>query len=303
MRTVVSIGDPEPSGVDEADDTRTERRHRREAAVALAELAGRHQLVVTYGSAPHLDLLLSWDHTQRFGPELDVVNAESEAAAGYLLAQELRNELSRQRVALLLTQVRVDPNDPAFRHPTRLIGPVVGDERARSLETRRGWMYRRQASGCRQAVPEPEPLAVVEADVINLLLEAGVIVICAGGGGVPVVADYEGALRGVGAVVPSQLAAAVLARQLDADRLVLLSDHWGRPGTSDGQVLRLTMSQARGGQPAGRGVQLRLKAACRFVKATGRPAMIGDLRDARAVLDGNSGIVVVVDAKASAVGG
>jgi carbamate kinase len=303
VRTLVSISDPEPSGIDQADNTRTERRHVREAALALAELAGRHQLVVTYGSAPHLDLLLSWDHIQRAGPELDVVNAESGAAAGYLLAQELRNELSRERVALLLTQVRVDPNDPAFRHPTHLVGPVIGDHRARRLEQRRHWIFRRQARGWRYAVPEPEPLAIVEADAIRLLLEAGVIVVCGGGGGIPVVADFEGALRGVGAVVQSELAAAVLADQIDADRLVLLADRWGRTGIEQQDPLTLPVSRARDLPGADEGAQLRLAAACRFVEATGQPAMIGDLREARAVLDGNGGIAVVADARAPAGAG
>jgi carbamate kinase len=300
VRTLVSISDPEPFGVDLADNTGSERRHVREAALALAELAGRHQLVVTYGSAPHLDLLLSWDHIQRYGPDLDVVSAESEAAAGYLLTQELRNELSRERVALLLTQVRVDPNDPAFRRPTHLVGPVMGGRRARRLEQRRHWIFRRQSQGWRQVVPEPEPLAVVEADAIRLLLEAGVIVVCAGGGGIPVVADYEGALRGVGAVVPSELAAAVLARQIGADRLVLLADRCGRPPMKEEKPLMLPVSGARRLAWADRGAQRRLEAACRFVEATGHQAMIGDLREARAVLDGDGGLTVVADARAPA---
>ena len=100
----------------------------------------------------------------------------------------------------------------------------------RRLTNLRRWAFRRQPAGWRLAVPEPEPLAVVETDTISLLLEAGVLVVCGGGGGIPVVADFEGALRGVAAVVPSELTSAVLARDLGADRLVLLRDRWNRAG-------------------------------------------------------------------------
>jgi carbamate kinase len=295
VRTVVSIGDPVPSGVEHADDTPAERHHLRQAAGSLAELSGRHQLVVTYGSAPHLDLLLRWHHTQRCGPELDVVNAESQAAAGYLLTQELRNELARSRVALLLTQVRVDPNDPAFRHPTRLIGPPMDEKQAGRLANLRRWAFDRQAPGWRLAVPEPEPLAVVEADTIRLLLEAGVVVVCGGGGGIPVVADFEGALRGVGAAVRSELTAAVLARQVEADRLVLLAYRWSVPAEKADLPVTVSAVDARHLKCREDGDRLRLQAACRFVEATGHRAMIGDLSEARAVLDGDAGTSVVAE--------
>ena len=220
---------------------------------------------------------------------------KSEAATGYLLTQELRNELAQGRVALLLTQVRVDPNDPAFRHLTGLVGPLIDEEQVRRLANLRRWAFRRQPAGWRLAVPEPEPLAVVETDTISLLLEAGVLVVCGGGGGIPVVADFEGALRGVAAVVPSELTSAVLARDLGADRLVLLRDRWNRAGERADHLATVSVAGARRLNPGHESDRLRLTAACRFVESTGHRAMIGEVSQARAVLDGDAGMVIVAE--------
>ena len=296
MRAVVSVGDC-ASIAGELPSTPVERSLLHDAAGALAELAGHHQLVVTYGTGPHLDLLLEQGHDGWLDPQFDVVNAESEAAVGYLLTQELRNQLPKERVALLLTQVRVDPNDPEFLRPTARVGPIVDENHARDRAASLRWLFEPEGVGWRRAVPSPEPLAVVESDTVALLLSAGVMVVCSGGGGIPVVADFNGDLRGVGAIVSQELASGVLARQIGADRLVLLdaSDVWHhRPDSDQFATLTVTAAREEPGAFDGPG-RARREAACRFVEATGHPATAGPLHQARAVLDGDVGTMIIPD--------
>jgi carbamate kinase len=294
VTTVVSVGDC-ASVAGEVSSTTLERAHLHDAATALAELARRHHLVVTYGTAPHLELLLGLGPDRWLDPQFDVIAAESEAAIGYLLAQELRNRLPQERVALLLTQVRVDPADPEFLHPTARLGSLVDAQHARDRAASRRWLFEAEAGGWRRLVPSPEPLAVVEADTVTVLLSAGVVVVCSGGGGIPVVADRNGDLRGVAAVVSQELAASVLARQIAADQLVLLDagDYGAAPAHGD-EFARVRVCTAREQEGAlDRPGRDRLEAACRFVEATGHPAMVGPLQRARAVLDGDIGTTVV----------
>jgi carbamate kinase len=253
-----------------------------------------HQLVVTYGSSPHLEFLEGRELEGWPGAELDVVDAESEAAAGYLLTQELRNALPHRQVVQLLTQVRVDINDPEFRQPTALIGPALTEELARRNASARNWLLRSEGSGWRHVVPAPKPLAVLEADAVLVLLEAGVLVVSSGGGGIPVVADFAGHLRGVAAVIDAALTASVLAQQIGADRLVLLTAGDARLPTEKTLTV-MSAAEVLAAAAEGSAPTPQMLAAGRFVEATGKVATIGDLRSARGVLDGNVGIMVVAD--------
>jgi carbamate kinase len=172
-----------------------------------------------------------------------MLGAESEGMIGYLIEQTLAGELRGRETATLLTQVEVDPADPAFAKPTKPIGPVYSAEEAGRLAARATWTLARDGGGFRRAVPSPEPRHIREINAIKLLVRAGVIVICAGGGGIPVVAGADGVLRGIEAVIDKDLSAALLAETIGADALLLLTDVpavWTRWPMTEGEPIRRT---------------------------------------------------------------
>ena len=224
---------------------------------------------------------------------LDVLGAESEGMIGYLLDQELVNVLGARPVATLLTQVIVDRDDPAFEQPTKFIGPVYSETEVRQLAYARGWSVAEDGQHWRRVVASPEPRSIVELATIRLLVEAGVLVVCVGGGGIPVVVDREGRLHGIEGVVDKDLAAALLAEGLGADVLLMLTDvpaveaGWGTP-----QARRLgdvTAGELAGMSFASGSMGPKVRAACRFAERTGGLAAIGSLTEAAAILEGSSG--------------
>jgi carbamate kinase len=268
------------------------------AVRALANVAAHHDIVVTHGNGPQVGLLALQSeayHGVRPYP-LDVLDAESEGMIGYLLEEELRNVLPGREVATLLTQVVVDPADPAFAHPTKPIGPVYEASTAQRLAAERGWTVGLDGADWRRLVPAPAPRLIIELAAIRLLVEAGVLVICVGGGGIPVVQDRAGGLRGVEAVIDKDLASALLATQLGADRLLLLTDvpyverDWRTPTARP--IQRATPADLRALTFAAGSMGPKVEAACRFVEATGRVAAIGALTEADAVLRGAAGTQV-----------
>ena len=208
---------------------------------------------------------------------LDVLDAESEGMVGYLIEQELDNALpSGHLVATLLTQILVDRRDPAFRHPTKPIGPVYDKTQAEQLARARGWSIAEDGKGWRRVVASPQPMQILEARVIELLVSQGVTVICAGGGGIPVLERSDGSLIGVEAVIDKDLASALLARQLRADQLLLLTDvdgvylNWG---TDTAKAIRRAGAGAlKPGDFAPGSMGPKIEAANGFAAETGRPA-------------------------------
>jgi len=184
-------------------------------AKAVAPIARRHQLVITHGNGPQIGLLaLQAAAYKEVCPyPLDVLGAESEGMIGYLIEQALSNELPGREIATLLTQVEVDSSDPAFAKPSKPIGPIYGEVEARELSARTSWTFMPDAGGFRRAVPSPAPRRIREINVIKLLVQSGMIVICAGGGGIPVVATADGALRGIEAVIDKDVSSALLPRK------------------------------------------------------------------------------------------
>ncbi len=293
----------------EPAENAAQRRNIAVAARALARLAHEHELVVTHGNGPQVGLLAL--EAEAYGGvdpyPLDVLGAESEGMIGYLLEQGLANELPGRRLATVLTQVAVDERDPAFAAPSKPIGPVYPESQARRLARRRGWTVAADGVAWRRVVASPEPRRIIELDAIRTLVAAGVIVICAGGGGVPVVSDPEGRLRGVEAVIDKDLTAALLARELGAGALLLLTDVpaiEADHGTPRARPLRrATWEQlAELKLPAG-SMGPKARAAARFVRETGALAAIGALRDAPAVLAGAAGTRVLRSGPASGVEG
>jgi carbamate kinase len=295
MRVVAALGGNALLRRGEPAEAATQRRNVEHAAGALAALAAAgHELVVTHGNGPQVGLLALQSEAYRQVPSypLDVLGAESEGMIGYILDQQLANALPGRHVATLLTQVVVDPDDPAFAAPTKPIGPIYNAEQAQTLAKERGWSVAPDGDAFRRVVPSPEPRRVVELSTIRLLVDAGVLVICAGGGGVPVL-ERDGVLAGVEAVIDKDLAAALLAVNLEADALLLLTDVPGVQrdwGTDHARVIaEASPEELRAmGLPAG-SMGPKVEAACRFVERTGGMAAICELEQAVAALEGSAG--------------
>lgn len=257
----------------------------RRAAAQLARLAQHYRLVVAHGNGPQVGLLAL--QNEAYGDvhpyPLDVLGAETEGMIGYLLEQELANRLPVGRsVATLLTRVAVDAGDAAFKTAGKPIGPVFDAERGTALARQRGWHMVADGAGVRRAVPSPRPQQVLGIRSIQALLEHGTVVICAGGGGIPVVPTGHGhEMQGIEAVIDKDLAASLLARQLEADLLLIATDvqavalDWGLPTQRN---LRAASPEALSALPFQPGsIGPKVTAACEFVRASGKPAVIGSL--------------------------
>jgi carbamate kinase len=280
-------------------DAAVQRANVKVAAEAVAQIAQDHEVVVTHGNGPQVGLLALQNAAyEAVAPyPLDVLDAETEGMIGYLLEQELGNHLPREQVATLLTQIVVDPDDPAFTHPTKFVGPAYGVDEACRLTDTRGWAMARDGGAYRRVVASPRPLEIVELSAIRLLKRFGVTVICNGGGGIPVMADGRGGLQGVEAVIDKDLAAELLARGVDADALLLLTDvdgvyaDYGTPYAHRFEEVSVDALR-RLDLPAG-SMGPKVDAVCRFVEATGGFAAIGALADAPAILRREAGTLVV----------
>lgn len=267
-------------------------------AGSIAPIARQHQVVITHGNGPQVGLLAlqaaAYKDVEAY--PLDVLGAESEGMIGYLVEQALASELPGREIATLLTQVEVDPSDPAFAEPTKPIGPVYDETEVRKLAVRTTWAWVRDGQGFRRAVPSPTPQRIREINTIRLLVRSKVTVICAGGGGIPVVASPDGTLHGVEAVIDKDLSAALLAEEISADVLLLLTDVpsvWTKWPMSEGEPIHHAKSAALGAltfDPGSMGPKV--KAACRFAERTGNMAGIGAMEQAEDILSGTTGTIV-----------
>lgn len=276
-----------------------QRANMRASASALADAAGANTLVLVHGNGPQVGLLaLEADAYKAVPPyPLDVLGAESQGMVGYIIAQEMGRALPSSHVVSIVTRTIVDEHDSAFGHPTKPIGPVYSTQDADGLAAERAWSMAADGKGFRRVVASPEPKHIVEIDAIRRLVDTGTLVICGGGGGIPVVERAENILDGVEAVIDKDLAASLIAQKLDADRLVILTDvdgvyrHWGKPDASLVEVL--TASEVDIGSFASGSMGPKVDAACRFARETGRPAFIGNLNDAGAVIRGEAGTRII----------
>lgn len=265
------------------------------AAAALAELARHHDVVVTHGSAAQVGLFAYEDALLPGVTDsgLDVLGAQVEGFAGYLLQQELANALRERDVVTVLTQISVDPRDPAFAAPAKRVGPRLAEVDARRMAAEHGWTVVPDGTGFRRVVASPEPLAVVERKSLELLVASGAVVICAGGGGIPVALEPDGSLRGVDAVIDKDLSAALIATLLGADLLLLLTDVpavWSDWGSAFARPIHRAAPEhlrALRFDPASMGPKV--AAACRFVERTGKRAAIGRITDVNRLVEGTAG--------------
>jgi len=300
MKIVVALGGSALLKRGEPATLETQLYNVRRAARALQPLAAAHKLIVTHGNGPQVGLLASQSAGDGAGPlPLDVIGAESEGMIGYLLEQELGNALGSRRVATLLTRTEVRRDDPAFASPGKLIGPAYTRQQAEHVAAQRGWRVAPDGQCWRRVVPSPQPLEVLELGAIEQLLGAGYVVICAGGGGIPVVRAADGRHEGVECVIEKDLVASLVARCVGADCLLLLTDV---PALFDGwgtaQARRISAAHpdalASHSFPAGT-MAPKVEAARRFATHTGGRAHIGSLEDAAALLAGSAGTCVSTD--------
>ena len=305
MRIVIALGGNALLRRGEALTPENQRRNIAVAAASLAPIARNNALVITHGNGPQVGLLAlqSAGYGSSEAYPLDVLDAETEGMVGYLIEQALGNLLpAGRRCACLLTQIEVDPTDPAFQRPSKPIGPLFDEVEARRLADARGWHIARDGEHYRRVVPSPAPIRILELGVIQLLVDQGVIVICAGGGGIPTVRRTDGSLVGVEAVIDKDSASSLLARRLGADAFLMLTDvdavwtGWREPDAR--AIRRISPAMVRRYPFAAGSMGPKVEAACAFVEQTGGIAGIGGLADAQAILAGRAGTLVVRDASA-----
>lgn len=299
MRIVVALGGNALLKRGEKVSAQAQQDNVRLAAVQLANVAAGNSLVIVHGNGPQVGLLASQGmnapQAERF--PLDVLDAETQGMIGYTIELELGNLVPGGRsCATLLTMVEVSADDPAFTHPDKPIGAVFTPAEASIATHDKGWTMTLDGAAYRRVVPSPKPVRVLELQAIRWLLAHGTIVICAGGGGIPVIAAEAGAYQGVEAVVDKDRSAALLARELEADLLVIATDvdgvylDWGGPSA---RLIRSVSADDldRFGFAAG-SMAPKVQSACEFASRTGHRAVIGSLTDIERMIAGTAGTSV-----------
>ena len=295
MRVVVALGGNALLKRGEPMTADNQRANVRTAAPALAAIARAHELVVSHGNGPQVGLLAlqAAAYTDVDPYPLDVLGAQTEGMIGYVLEQELRNILPpEEELATILTMIEVDADDPAFANPTKFVGPVYPEEQAQKLAEEKGWPFKRDGDSWRRVVPSPAPQHIFEIEPIRQLIDRDVVVIAAGGGGIPTLRTRGGSpeLTGVEAVIDKDLASELLARELSADVFVMATDvdgvytGWGTP--EQARLGEVTPSDLRAlDLPAG-SMGPKVEAAVHFVERTGRRAAIGSLDQVGELVEG-----------------
>jgi carbamate kinase len=307
MRILVALGGNALLKRGEPMTADIQRANIRVAATSLAPLAADHQLVLSHGNGPQVGLLAlqaaAYKDVEPY--PLDVLGAQTEGMIGYLIEQELGNLLPAEvPFATILTMIEVDANDAAFDDPTKFVGPIYDDAEAHRLAAEKTWVFKRDGEHLRRVVPSPPPKRIFEIRPIRWLLEHDVLVICAGGGGIPTtwVAGRERTLTGVEAVIDKDLASELLAREVDADLFVMATDvdgvydGWGTP--EQRRLDRATPAELRAMDLAAGSMGPKVEAAALFVEATGKRAAIGALADIEQIVAGHAGTSIVSAAAA-----
>ena len=297
MRVVVALGGNALLRQGDLLEADVQLVNLRSAIRGLAEIADRHELIVTHGNGPQVGLLALQGETHGGTPyPLDILDAETEGMLGYMIEQELSNALPHRDVAALLTRVEIDPMDPAFGQPTKPIGPRYDESRAKELADQKGWSFKNEGGCFRRLVASPLPQRILELKAIEVLLDAGHIVVCAGGGGIPVACEKSGSYHGVEAVIDKDRSAALLAKHIRADRLLMLSDvpvvwvDWPEPAdlairaAPEQQLTNLSFEEGS--------MKPKISAAVEFVRDGERVAAIGALSDAAALIEESAGTII-----------
>ena len=327
LKIVVALGGNALLRRDQPPTAENQLENIRRAATQIASVAAHHDVVLTHGNGPQVGLLAlqAAAYVKVDAYPLDVLGAQTDGMIGYLLEQELANRLPDTRaVTTLITRVEVDPNDPAFNHPTKPIGPVYTQADSERIAVEKGWTMAPEGDAFRRVVASPLPLRVLGLQSIRWLLEHGALVIAAGGGGIPVARVTEvskggeggdeseygdhnptGHLHGVSAVIDKDLCSSLLARELQADVLIIATDvdgvylDWGKP--SQRTIGRVTPQALATHDFAAGSMGPKVQAARSFVLATGRRAVIGSLDQIEEMLAGSAGTQVCTQADGGAL--
>lgn len=303
MRIAIALGGNALLRRGEPLSAENQRSNVRVACTQIAKVAAGNQLVIAHGNGPQVGLLALQGAAYKdvASYPLDVLGAETEGMVGYMIEQELGNLLPFEvPFATLLTQVEVDAADPAFAAPSKPIGPVYTHAEAERLAAEKGWSIAADGEHYRRVVASPRPKRIFELRPLSWLLEKGCVVICAGGGGIPVRYDAHGKLEGVEAVIDKDLCSALLARQLECDLLVIATDvdgvylDWGTPEKRAIAAARPDDLEALDFAAGSMGPKV--QAACEFARQTGKPAVIGSLADIEAIVAGSAGTRVDIGA-------
>ena len=276
------------------------------AVAPIADLIGRgHRLVLTHGNGPQVGFMQLRNHLARseiHEVPLDSLVADTQGALGYMIQRDLREQLRRKgfenQVATIITEVRVDPNDPALLTPRKPVGRFYTEEEARELERERGWrVVEDSGRGWRRVVPSPKPIEIVQLDTIRLLVDNGVTVIACGGGGIPVVRDENGIYRGLEGVIDKDHTSALLANQLGVKKMFITTGVDGiykdfmadyREAYTDVTVAELRALADSGQFPAG-SMGPKVEAAITFLENGGEEVTVCHPRALAEAFDGNMG--------------
>ncbi len=301
MRVVIALGG---NALLKRGETMTMENQRADVKSAVAAIAqvidAGHEVILTHGDGPQIGLLALQEaaYDQALASPLDVLGAKVDGMIGYIIEQELGNLLGpEQDIAVLLTQIEVDPQDPAFTTPTKPIGTQYSKQAADQIAAARGWAMIADGNSFRRVVASPAPLRILEAAVIELLVGHSVIVICAGGGGIPVIRRNDNSIIGIEAVIDKDHASRLLADNLHADALLMLTDtdgvylDWGTPKA---KLLKLTTPRELAAHSFAEGsMGPKIKAACDFLSGGGKFAGIGKPEDALAIIERRAGTIIV----------
>lgn len=308
MRVVIALGGNAMTAADGSATPAHQRAAIETAAEPIADLvAAGHQLVVTHGNGPQVgNLLVKNELAAAVVPPvpLDWCGAQTQATIGLLLLNALDAALARRgspsRTAALVSRTRVAADDPGFHRPSKPIGRYLARDDAQPMIAHGQRWEDRGERGWRRVVASPEPLECLDSPAAVALLDAGYVVVCSGGGGIPVITGADGSIRGVEAVIDKDLTAALLAVELGADRLVIATDvenavaGWGTPRARPLREIGLTEIEMllRRGEFAAGSMGPKVAAACGFVRRTGRPAAITSLALIAEALKGVRGTIV-----------
>lgn len=297
MRILVALGGNALLRRGEAMTAENQRRNVKIAAEALAPLAADHELIVTHGNGPQVGLLALQGAAYGEAFPLDVLGAQTDGMIGYMVEQELGNLLPFEKpLATILSMVEVDPDDPAFRHPTKPIGPVYEKEEADRLAATKGWAFAPDGAKWRRVVPSPLPKRIFQIRPVRWLLEKGCVVVCTGGGGIPTMYEAGRKLRGIEAVVDKDRASSLMARELSCDLFVMATDadavylDWGTP--SQRAVRRASPDALKSLGFAAGSMGPKVESAIEFAESTGKTAAIGALADVTRIAKGEAGTLV-----------
>jgi carbamate kinase len=312
ITVVIALGGNAITREYEEGDIAQQFENTRQSLLSVVELIKRGiRVVITHGNGPQVgNALIRVEESRHLVPPLPlgVIVADLEGGMGYMIEQCLHNKLSQRKIdrqiATILTQVYVDKDDPSILNPTKFVGPFFKKEQIKELEEKRGWVVREDSGrGYRRVVPSPIPRAIVEKDIIKQLVENNIIVIAAGGGGIPVYREPSGWLEGVDGVIDKDLASAVLARDIGAEDLYILTGvekvslNYKTPEQKDLDTVTVSEIEKylqEGHFPKG-SMGPKIVSAINFIRDGGKKVIITSIENAVDAITKGSGTVIIPD--------